>query len=94
MMSKKLEKGVILTLGFSFPNNLQSGGPVWKVEFGRGDSLSASKAAAQNNIPAPNSTVAILVSKFQNLGLSLRDMVALSGDFGFHLSFIYSGIFV
>ncbi|KAG6594022.1 Peroxidase 40 [Cucurbita argyrosperma subsp. argyrosperma] len=56
-----------------------SGGPVWKVEFGRGDSLSASKTAAQNNIPAPNSTVATLVSKFQNLGLSLRDMVALSG---------------
>lgn len=53
---------------------------MWKVEFGRGDSLSASKTAAQNNIPAPNSTVATLVSKFQNLGLSLRDMVALSGD--------------
>ncbi|KAL0538048.1 hypothetical protein IC582_027042 [Cucumis melo] len=56
-----------------------SGGPFWKVEFGRGDSISASKSAAQNNIPGPNSTVATLVSKFQNLGLSLRDMVALSG---------------
>ncbi|XP_011657293.2 peroxidase 40 isoform X2 [Cucumis sativus] len=56
-----------------------SGGPFWKVEFGRGDSISASKSAAQNNIPGPNSTVATLVTKFQNLGLSLRDMVALSG---------------
>lgn len=56
-----------------------SGGPFWKVEFGRRDSISASKSAALNNIPGPNSTVATLVSKFQNLGLSLRDMVALSG---------------
>ncbi|KAK1592450.1 hypothetical protein Q3G72_025084 [Acer saccharum] len=47
---------------------------------GRKDSLSASKALANNNIPGPNSTVADLVAKFPNLGLSLRDMVALSGN--------------
>lgn len=46
---------------------------------GRRDSLSASKTAANNNIPGPNSTVPMLVAKFQNLGLGLRDMVALSG---------------
>lgn len=46
---------------------------------GRKDSLSASKSAATNNIPAPNSTVATLVTSFQNVGLSLDDMVALSG---------------
>lgn len=46
---------------------------------GRRDSFSASKAAATINIPAPNSTVANLVAKFQNVGLTLEDMVALSG---------------
>ncbi|KAJ0092980.1 hypothetical protein Patl1_24846 [Pistacia atlantica] len=56
-----------------------SGGPSWEVQMGRRDSLSASKAAATNNIPAPNSTVANLVAKFQNVGLTLNDMVALSG---------------
>ncbi|KAF2312721.1 hypothetical protein GH714_039756 [Hevea brasiliensis] len=56
-----------------------SGGPSWEVQMGRKDSLSASKSAAIDNIPAPNSTVATLVTSFQNVGLSLNDMVALSG---------------
>jgi peroxidase len=47
---------------------------------GRRDSLSASKAAANNDIPGPNSTVATLVAKFENVGLALNDMVALSGN--------------
>lgn len=46
---------------------------------GRRDSFSASKAAATISIPAPNSTVANLAAKFQNVGLTLQDMVALSG---------------
>ncbi|CAI9771112.1 unnamed protein product [Fraxinus pennsylvanica] len=56
-----------------------SGGPGWDVQMGRKDSLSASKTAANNNIPGPNSDVPTLVAKFQNVGLSLQDMVALSG---------------
>ncbi|KAL5782106.1 hypothetical protein ACOSP7_007135 [Xanthoceras sorbifolium] len=56
-----------------------SGGPSWDVEMGRRDSLSASKALANNNIPGPNSSVSDLVAKFQNVGLTLYDMVALSG---------------
>ncbi|KAJ9699832.1 hypothetical protein PVL29_005614 [Vitis rotundifolia] len=56
-----------------------SGGPGWDVQKGRRDSLSASKAAANNNIPGPNSSVATLVAKFQRVGLTLKDMVALSG---------------
>lgn len=59
--------------------NVQSGGPTWEVEMGRKDSISASKTAANNNIPGPNSDVPTLVSKFQNLGLTLQDMVTLSG---------------
>ncbi|XLR51805.1 hypothetical protein S83_002477 [Arachis hypogaea] len=56
-----------------------SGGPAWEVKMGRKDSISASKEAANNNIPAPNSTVDVLLTKFQNVGLNLQDMVALSG---------------
>ncbi|XP_072969533.1 peroxidase 40 isoform X1 [Typha angustifolia] len=56
-----------------------SGGPTWQVEVGRKDSRSASRQAANNNIPAPTSDVATLIQKFQNLGLSTKDMVALSG---------------
>ncbi|XP_015062881.1 peroxidase 40 isoform X2 [Solanum pennellii] len=55
-----------------------SGGLGWQVQMGRKDSLTASKTAA-NNIPGPNSNVATLVTNFQNLGLSLQDMVTLSG---------------
>ncbi|KAL3727823.1 hypothetical protein ACJRO7_032551 [Eucalyptus globulus] len=58
---------------------LVSGGPGWDVLMGRRDSLGASRDAANNNIPAPNSTVEILVAKFQSAGLTLNDMVALSG---------------
>lgn len=43
------------------------------------DSLTASKSAANNNIPAPNSDVQTLVSKFEAAGLDLNDMVTLSG---------------
>ncbi|KAK9147087.1 hypothetical protein Sjap_006990 [Stephania japonica] len=56
-----------------------SGGPGWDVQTGRRDSLSASKTFANNNIPGPNSNIATLVSKFQNVGLDLNDMVTLSG---------------
>ncbi|CAN1281640.1 Peroxidase 40 [Linum perenne] len=56
-----------------------SGGPGWEVQMGRKDGLTASKAAATTNLPGPNSTVAALVASFQNVGLSLNDMVALSG---------------
>ncbi|KAL2921116.1 Peroxidase 40 [Bienertia sinuspersici] len=58
---------------------LMSNGPGWEVQTGRRDSLSASKAAANNNIPGPNSTAQTLVNAFQNVGLSLSDLVALSG---------------
>ncbi|XP_075107295.1 peroxidase 40-like isoform X1 [Nicotiana tabacum] len=56
-----------------------SGGWGWEVQMGRKDSLTASRKAANNNIPGPNSNVATLVSNFQNLGFSLQDMVTLSG---------------
>jgi peroxidase len=60
--------------------NEQSGGPTWQVEMGRKDSLTASLIAANNSIPAPTSDVATLTKMFQNVGLSQKDMVALSGN--------------
>ncbi|KAG2578095.1 peroxidase 40 [Panicum virgatum] len=56
-----------------------SGGPSWEVEAGRMDSRTASLQGANTNLPAPTSGVATLVQKFRNVGLSAKDMVALSG---------------
>ncbi|PKU85995.1 Peroxidase 40 [Dendrobium catenatum] len=55
------------------------GGPSWQVEMGRKDSFSANKTEAENTLPGPNSNVATLTQKFQNVGISQRDMVILSG---------------
>ncbi|XP_072148783.1 LOW QUALITY PROTEIN: peroxidase 40 [Setaria viridis] len=58
---------------------IQSGGPSWEVEAGRKDGRTASLQGANVNLPAPTSGVATLVQKFRNVGLSAKDMVALSG---------------
>eukprot|EP01018_Ginkgo_biloba_P015191 Gb_14034 [translate_table: standard] len=58
---------------------VQLGGPTWTVLLGRRDSRTASLSGANNNIPAPNSSLANLISKFQAQGLSTKDMVVLSG---------------
>ncbi|CAN6460266.1 unnamed protein product [Victoria cruziana] len=55
------------------------GGPYWAVELGRKDSLTASFSGANQLIPAPNSTMDTLISKFAYQGLDRRDLVALSG---------------
>ncbi|MCO5564282.1 hypothetical protein L7F22_017942 [Adiantum nelumboides] len=54
-------------------------GPSWPVLLGRRDSQTASLFSANNNIPAPNSTLSQLIGKFRAQGLSVQDMVALSG---------------
>ncbi|EFJ09446.1 hypothetical protein SELMODRAFT_129957 [Selaginella moellendorffii] len=55
------------------------GGPSWSVLFGRRDSLNASQSAANTNLPPPTFNVSALIANFQAHGLSLQDMVALSG---------------
>jgi hypothetical protein len=64
---------------FGFVVILQLGGPNWNVKLGRRDARTASQAAANSSIPAPTSSLNQLVSSFSNVGLSTRDMVALSG---------------
>ncbi|XWS74524.1 hypothetical protein CRYUN_Cryun01aG0005300 [Craigia yunnanensis] len=56
------------------------GGPNWDVKLGRRDARTASQAAANNNIPPPTSNLNQLISRFNALGLSTRDLVALSGS--------------
>nr|AKN79299.1 peroxidase 6 [Betula platyphylla] len=55
------------------------GGPDWYVKLGRRDARTASQAAANNSLPPPTSNLNQLISFFSNVGLSTKDMVALSG---------------
>ncbi|KAK8552665.1 hypothetical protein V6N12_041246 [Hibiscus sabdariffa] len=55
------------------------GGPNWEVKLGRRDARSASQAAANSSIPPPTSNLKQLISSFKAVGLSSKDMVALSG---------------
>ncbi|KAM0864575.1 hypothetical protein ACQ4PT_043829 [Festuca glaucescens] len=55
------------------------GGPFWTVPLGRRDSTTASKTNAENDQPPPSSDLQGLSDKFSNKGLSVTDMVALSG---------------
>ncbi|XP_015877523.3 peroxidase P7 [Ziziphus jujuba] len=56
------------------------GGPNWDVKLGRRDARTASLSAANNGIPPPTSDLNRLISRFSSLGLSTRDLVALSGS--------------
>ncbi|KAH7429379.1 hypothetical protein KP509_09G045200 [Ceratopteris richardii] len=56
-----------------------SGGPSYSVQLGRRDSLTANRELANKNLPGFNFNVTDLVAAFANVGLSARDMVALSG---------------
>ncbi|KAL6003004.1 NAD(+) salvage pathway protein [Asimina triloba] len=55
------------------------GGPTWSVLLGRRDSTTASLSAANSDIPDPTSSLSDLISAFSKKGLSVQDMVALSG---------------
>lgn len=55
------------------------GGPSWNVKLGRRDARTASRSAANNGIPAPSTNLNQLISRFNALGLSTKDLVALSG---------------
>ncbi|KAG4920506.1 hypothetical protein AAZX31_18G054600 [Glycine max] len=51
----------------------------YKVLLGRRDSRTASKDAANSNLPPPFFSLSQLLSSFQSHGLDLKDLVALSG---------------
>ncbi|KAK9940948.1 hypothetical protein M0R45_017580 [Rubus argutus] len=56
------------------------GGPSWAVKLGRRDAKTASIGAANSGLPPPTSSLDNLITMFKSLGLSKRDMVALSGS--------------
>lgn len=55
------------------------GGASYTVPLGRRDSTSASLSEANRDLPPPTSDLADLVGNFSRKGLSVTDMVALSG---------------
>ncbi|KAL2337619.1 hypothetical protein Fmac_012065 [Flemingia macrophylla] len=55
------------------------GGPAWDVLLGRRDSTTASRDAADANIPAPFFSLSQLITNFKNHGLDEKDLVVLSG---------------
>ncbi|CAL5424682.1 unnamed protein product [Camellia sinensis] len=57
------------------------GGPTWDVKLGRRDSKTASFSLANDSaLPAFTSTLKELIHTFKRVGLSTKDMVALSGS--------------
>ncbi|XP_022157568.1 peroxidase 20 isoform X1 [Momordica charantia] len=59
---------------------LLRGGPGWEVLLGRKDSLKASFDGANKYIPSPNASLETLIANFQQQGLDVGDLVALSGS--------------
>ncbi|KAH9314598.1 hypothetical protein KI387_023225, partial [Taxus chinensis] len=56
-----------------------SGGPYWAVSLGRRDGKTANKSTANANIPSPIESIDSIINKFQAVGLSVQDVVVLSG---------------
>ncbi|PWA56365.1 peroxidase superfamily protein [Artemisia annua] len=56
-----------------------TGGPSWKVPTGRRDGLLSNASEALAQIPAPTDNITILIQKFANKSLDLKDLVLLSG---------------
>ncbi|KAL5984606.1 hypothetical protein ACLOJK_041226 [Asimina triloba] len=54
-------------------------GPTWTVKLGRRDSTTASKSAAESNLPRASADLNTLISLFNGKGLNAKEMVALSG---------------
>lgn len=59
---------------------MQLGAQTWTVPLGRRDARTASQSDANNQLPAPTSSLSTLITMFSNKGLSARDMTALSGS--------------
>ena len=59
---------------------MQLRGQSWTVPLGRRDARTASKSAADSQLPGPGFNLSTLISMFDAKGLSARDMTVLSGS--------------
>lgn len=57
-----------------------TGGPSWEVFLGRKDSLTASLEDSNDIMPSPRANATALIQLFKRFGLSVKDLVALSGS--------------
>ncbi|KAF5735918.1 peroxidase 64-like [Tripterygium wilfordii] len=57
---------------------IRSGGPTWEVPKGRKDGI-VSRASETTQLPAPTFSISQLQQSFSQRGLSMNDLVALSG---------------
>lgn len=55
------------------------GGPSWSVPLGRRDSRGGNQSLANDNLPAPDSNLTVLIELFGRQGLSPAEMTTLSG---------------
>jgi len=69
---------------------LKRGGPRWEVLLGRKDALESSFSGANILIPAPNSSLEVLIDNFKQQGLDIEDLVTLSGIFIILTRYIYN----
>nr|ABK22032.1 unknown [Picea sitchensis] len=56
-----------------------SGGPSWNVQLGRRDSTTANATLVKTAFASPTDSLSTIITKFQKLGFSVTDVVALSG---------------
>ncbi|KAL2933766.1 Peroxidase 3 [Bienertia sinuspersici] len=69
----------ILTLATRDAVSFQYGRPLWKVPTGRRDGTISLASEVLGNIPSPFSNFTVLKNDFERKGLSIADLVALSG---------------
>lgn len=55
------------------------GGPSWTVLLGRRDGTTVSSTAPNTALPNPKTSIAVVISKFTNVGLTEQDAAVLSG---------------
>jgi peroxidase len=60
-------------------SSCQPKGPFWEVETGRRDGRVSNITEALQNLIPPTANISTLKSDFQRKGLSVKDLVVLSG---------------